>query len=103
MPITPGTRRTGPQISGGPMRPRGDLMAPFQGFVMVECVSLRDFPGVHRALTWYRTRREATARLAVIMETYPESPSGFLVTYAGQYHLDRVMQMLGGGGSAGTG
>jgi hypothetical protein len=51
-------------------------MAPFQGFVMVECVSLRDFPGVHRALTWYRTRREATARLAVIMETYPESPSG---------------------------
>ena len=25
-------------------------------------------------------------------------PSGFLVTYAGQYHLDRVMQMLGGGG-----
>ena len=26
-------------------------------------------------------------------------PSGFLVTYAGQYHLDRVMQILGGGGA----
>lgn len=51
---------------------------------------------------WCWTRADL-ARLAVIMETYPESPSGFLVTYAGQYHLDRVMQMLGGGGSAGTG
>lgn len=26
-------------------------------------------------------------------------PSGFLATYAGQYHLDRVMQILGGGGA----
>jgi hypothetical protein len=25
-------------------------------------------------------------------------PSGFLATYAGQYHLDRVVQTLGGGG-----
>lgn len=25
-------------------------------------------------------------------------PSGFLVTYAGQYHLDKIMQILGGAG-----
>lgn len=53
-------------------------------------VIFTDPPYLAEFLPRYQVLADHAARLL--------KPSGFLVTYAGQYHLDRVMQMLGSTG-----